>query len=70
MVIANTVAMAKELNIKTIAEGVEEMEQVEFLKKIGCDVVQGYVFSKPMPLMEFDEMVKKLNGRSIDVLKD
>ena len=70
VVIANTVAMAKELNIRTIAEGVEDMEQVEFLRSIGCDVVQGYVFSRPMPLMEFDEMLKKLNGRSIDVLKD
>ena len=70
VVIANTVAMAKELNIRTIAEGVEDTEQVEFLKSIGCDVVQGYVFSRPMPLMEFDKMLKELNGRSIDVLKD
>ncbi|WP_195270105.1 EAL domain-containing protein [Eubacterium sp. 1001713B170207_170306_E7] len=69
VVIANTVAMAKELSIKTIAEGVEDMEQVEFLRGIGCDVVQGYVFSKPMPLEEFDDMLRQLNGRSIDVLK-
>ena len=60
VVIANTVAMAKELNIRTIAEGVEDTEQVEFLKSIGCDVVQGYVFSRPMPLMEFDKMLKEL----------
>lgn len=70
VVIANTVTMANELNIRTIAEGVEDMEQVEFLRGIGCDVVQGYVFAKPMPLQDFDDMLKKLNGRPIDALND
>lgn len=55
-VIANIVVMAKELNMKTVAEGVEQMEQVEFLRKIGCDVVQGYVFARPMPMADFDQL--------------
>lgn len=57
IVIANIVAMAHELNIRTIAEGVENAEQVEFLRTIGCEVVQGYVFAKPVPLVDFERLV-------------
>ena len=46
------VNLAKELNIKTVAEGVENEEQYELLKEIGCDIAQGYLFAKPMPLEE------------------
>lgn len=52
-VIESVIRLSKELHIGTVAEGVEELEQVEFLKKIHCDLVQGYVFSKPLPLKEF-----------------
>jgi EAL domain-containing protein (putative c-di-GMP-specific phosphodiesterase class I) len=44
------VNLAKELNIKTVAEGVENEEQYELLKEIGCDIAQGYLFAKPMPM--------------------
>jgi len=44
--------LAKALNIKTIAEGVENEEQYELLKEAGCDIDQGYLFAKPMPLEE------------------
>ncbi len=44
------VAMAKSLNFKVIAEGVEDETQKAFLKKIGCDELQGYLFSKPQPV--------------------
>lgn len=46
--------MAKAIDIKVICEGVETYEQVEFLKEIGCDKVQGYLFAKPMVLDEFE----------------
>lgn len=52
-VIKGIIDIARELDIKTVAEGVESMEQVEFLRKIGCDMVQGYVFAKPMPEKDF-----------------
>ncbi len=44
------VDMAKQIGIQTLAEGVETKEHFDFLKKIGCEKVQGYYFGKPMPL--------------------
>lgn len=60
IVISNFINLARELKIKTIAEGVENVDSVEFLKRCGCDVVQGYVFSRPLPLEEFESLVKRL----------
>ena len=39
--------------------GVETKEQYEFLKENGCDVIQGYYFSRPLPLNEFEQLVFK-----------
>ena len=47
--------IAKELNLKTIAEGVETEEQVKYLSKRGCNIIQGYYYSKPLPEDEFEE---------------
>ena len=47
-VIESIVTLAKKLNMITISEGIETISQVEFLKKINCDLVQGYVYSKPI----------------------
>ena len=44
--------MAKSLGLKTLAEGVETREQLEFLKQIGCEKVQGYYYGKPQPLKD------------------
>lgn len=52
-VIKSIVGLAKSLSMATVAEGVEHKEQVEMLKKSGCDYVQGYVFAKPMPVEDF-----------------
>jgi EAL domain-containing protein (putative c-di-GMP-specific phosphodiesterase class I)/PAS domain-containing protein len=56
-VIRSVVAMARSLNIKTVAEGVETLDTVEFLKLIGCTMIQGYVFARPMPLTEFEQLM-------------
>ena len=43
------VDLGKKLNVKVCAEGIEKKEQLEFFKNIGCDYVQGFLFSKPLP---------------------
>lgn len=48
-IMRSTVNMAKRLGIRTLAEGVETEEQVRFLREIGCDMMQGYYYSKPFP---------------------
>ena len=55
VILANIVDMAKELGIHTIAEGVETEEQYEFLKRIGCEKLQGFLFGRPEPLTESSE---------------
>lgn len=66
IVISNIINMAKELQIRTIAEGVEYVETVDFLQLAGCDVIQGYVFFKPMPVEAFDAMLMENNGIAME----
>ena len=58
-ILENVLQMASNLDITVLAEGVETKEQVELLKNIGCDQVQGYYYAKPMPEDEFFELLKK-----------
>lgn len=51
--------MAKDFNIKTVAEGVENKEQVDILKNMGCDMAQGYYYSKPLNLEDFVAFLQK-----------
>jgi EAL domain-containing protein (putative c-di-GMP-specific phosphodiesterase class I) len=59
-VIKLTVNLIKELEMTAIAEGVETEDEVEYLKEIGCDVFQGYHFSKPIPVEEFESKYLKI----------
>lgn len=52
------IRLADSLGVPTIAEGVETAEQMLTLKNMGCDIVQGYFFSRPLPPEEFEEFVK------------
>ncbi|ETT81107.1 hypothetical protein C176_20414 [Viridibacillus arenosi FSL R5-213] len=52
------IQMAHRLHMKVIAEGVEQREQVQLLRKMGCDMIQGYYYSKPLPLDEFIEFLE------------
>ncbi|MCQ2576066.1 MAG: EAL domain-containing protein [Treponema sp.] len=56
-IIANVIRMAQALQLITIAEGVETREQADFLKSVGCDVIQGYLYAKPMPEDKFRTMI-------------
>lgn len=58
IVIRNIVRMVRELNMMTIAEGVETAEQARFLKDIDCNMVQGYLFDKPLPEEEFTKRLE------------
>ena len=53
-VVASFVELADNLAIHTVAEGIESQDQVDFLRRIHCDMIQGYVFSKPLPIPEFE----------------
>jgi EAL domain-containing protein (putative c-di-GMP-specific phosphodiesterase class I) len=53
-IVQTIINMSKNLGIEIIAEGVETKDQKEFLEKHGCPVYQGYLYSKPIPLEEFE----------------
>lgn len=55
------IRMMKHMGVMTVMEGVETKEQLDFMNKCGCDVVQGYYYAKPMPLEEFRKFVKEFN---------
>ena len=54
IVVSEALKLAKSLNMKTVAEGVEEQSQVDFLAAEGCDMIQGYYYAKPMPREEYE----------------
>ncbi len=61
IIIENSVTMSKQLGLMVVAEGVETKDQVDFLKSINCDVAQGYYYSKPVDVDEFERMLLKIN---------
>ncbi len=58
-ILKSVVIMAKDLNIPTIAEGVETKEQADFLLDIGCNSIQGYYYSKPLPVPDYEKLFKE-----------
>ncbi|MGH8262236.1 MAG: EAL domain-containing protein, partial [Steroidobacteraceae bacterium] len=52
------VSLAHSLKLKVVAEGVESMEQLDFLKKLGCDQYQGYHYSPALPASQFEELIR------------
>jgi EAL domain-containing protein (putative c-di-GMP-specific phosphodiesterase class I) len=62
-IVSAIIAMAKELNVHTLAEGVETKEHLQFLRAKGCDYVQGYFFSKPLEPSFFTQLL--LNHRTL-----
>ncbi|GLS90903.1 GGDEF-domain containing protein [Psychromonas marina] len=62
------IAMAKALNLKVVAEGIEEQAQADFLKRLDCEYGQGYLFSKPLPADEFEKLLIEDNLSPIQEL--
>ncbi len=66
-IVSAILAMAKELGIATLAEGVETKEQLAFLKSKGCDYIQGYYFSRPLEANYFTQLL--LTHETMDIYK-
>lgn len=61
VVLSNIIHMAQELDMEVVAEGVETREQADYLKEIGCETLQGFLFDRPLPREEFETRI--LNGK-------
>ncbi len=59
IMLKHIVNLAKDLSIYTLAEGVENKKQLEYLKSIGCNMIQGYYFDKPLPVKDFEDRMQK-----------
>ncbi len=66
IVLSHSIQMAKQLNMDVISEGVENWEQVEFLQDMDCNIVQGFLFDKPMEKEKYEE---RLQNRQYDITK-
>ncbi|MBX2836981.1 MAG: EAL domain-containing protein [Gammaproteobacteria bacterium] len=55
--VRNLIVMAQDLGMEIVAEGIEDQEQLDMLQKLGCDVIQGYFYSPPVPAEEFEVLM-------------
>ncbi len=60
-IVSAIIGLAKSLSLKTIAEGVETSGQQTFLREQGCDEMQGYLFSRPVPVEQFEALLKQVS---------
>lgn len=66
-IVKSTIELGHHLDIEVIAEGVENLKTLELLKSLGCDSIQGYVLSKPVPALDFVEWMKKQKDKDFDL---
>lgn len=59
LILEKIIQLAKDLGMKVVTEGVESLHQVDFLSKAGCDLFQGFYFSRPIPVADFEEKYLK-----------
>lgn len=59
--------LARKLNIRIVSEGIETKKQIEYLKELNCDTVQGYFFSKPLPEEEFNRWCRSFNFKEYGI---
>lgn len=69
-ILDSIVHLAQKLNLSVIAEGIETKEDLDFLKSIGCKYGQGYYFSKPLPIDEFENIIKNIKENDANNLDD
>ena len=63
IVLRHIISLAKELGFTCLAEGAESKKQVDRLRDLGCEVIQGYYYSKPIPIAEYDEKYLSADGK-------
>ena len=59
LIVSSVIKLAKSMKMKVVAEGVEVKDQIDFLVKENCDMIQGYYYAKPMPAEEFAQLVAR-----------
>jgi diguanylate cyclase (GGDEF)-like protein len=59
-IVTAVIAMAKGLNIDVVAEGVETVAQLEFLRRHGCEIMQGFLFSRPLPASALEPLLRRV----------
>jgi diguanylate cyclase (GGDEF)-like protein len=64
-IVTALIAMSQQMKMRSLAEGVETIEQLHFLKEKGCNEVQGYVYSKPLPAEEMEQLLKQPHTLSV-----
>jgi EAL domain-containing protein (putative c-di-GMP-specific phosphodiesterase class I) len=64
MIVKAIIAMAKAMNLKVVAEGVETLDQVSVLQQYQCNIFQGFYYSKPLPEVALKDFIRKLNCAS------
>lgn len=68
-VVKNVIMLCKDLKLNVMVEGVENEQQIEFLTAHGCEIAQGFYYSRPIPVEEFEEYTKAHFMVSVDVIK-
>lgn len=66
-VISCLVELARKLETRIVVEGIEQKKQIEYLKELNCDIVQGFFFSKPLPESEFDKWHRCFDSKEYGV---
>ena len=59
-ILRSIIEMAHTLDIRVVSEGIETVEQLEMLSSINCEIGQGFLFAKPMPIADYDKMIQGL----------
>jgi diguanylate cyclase (GGDEF)-like protein/PAS domain S-box-containing protein len=69
-IVASIVALAHNLKLAVIAEGVETVDQLDYLQRHGCDQMQGFYYSRPLPAAQFEALVREKRSLSLGLLAD
>lgn len=69
LLVEGIIKLVKQFGVVTVAEGIETEEQAEVLRGIGCDMIQGYVFYRPMPEQDYESLLFEKNSGETEAAK-